>query len=150
MNSDFQPLDGGCACGRVRYRLTAAPRTVHACHCRQCQRLSGSAFSINAEIDIRNLDLIGEAPPEVLSVVSEHTQNGRIWRCPKCATKLYSDHFLADEHTRYLHVGTLDQGEALPPRAHFFTRSKHPWIILPPELPTYTTFPHAEESGSSG
>jgi hypothetical protein len=150
MTSDFRPLDGGCECGRVRYRLTAAPRTVHVCHCRQCQRLSGSAFSINAEIRADDLEMIGEAEPELLVVASEATPKGRMWWCPKCATKLYADHYLADENTRYLRVGTLDTGEALPPRAHFFTRSKHPWIVLPPELPAYTTFPNAKDADPAG
>jgi hypothetical protein len=38
---------GGCACGAARYRLTAAPLIVHACHCRDCQRLTGGAFALN-------------------------------------------------------------------------------------------------------
>src|SRR5260370_24713374 len=40
-------LEGGCACGAVRYRLTAPPLIVHACHCRDCQKQSGSAFVLN-------------------------------------------------------------------------------------------------------
>ena len=46
-------LEGRCACGNIRYRLTAAPMIVHACHCRDCQRLSGSAFAINLWIERR-------------------------------------------------------------------------------------------------
>jgi hypothetical protein len=141
MTTSFQPLQGGCECGRIRYRLNSAPRTVHACHCRQCQRLSGSAFSINAEVKVDQIEVIGEAEPELLLVASEATQKGRMWWCVRCATKLWADHYLGAEDTRYLRVGTLDTGEALPPRAHFFTRSKHPWIILPPDLPAYATFP---------
>ena len=44
-------LEGRCACSNIRYRLTAAPMIVHACHCRDCQRLSGSAFAINLWIE---------------------------------------------------------------------------------------------------
>src|SRR5579872_5008973 len=95
--AEFQPLEGGCECGRIRYRLTAAPRTVHACHCRQCQRLSGSAFSINAEVKANEIELLGEAEPELLLVTSEGSQKGRMWWCSRCATKLYADHYLADE-----------------------------------------------------
>ena len=43
--------EGGCSCGKVRYRLTAEPMFVHCCHCRQCQRITGSAFVINAIIE---------------------------------------------------------------------------------------------------
>jgi hypothetical protein len=40
-------LEGGCACGTIRYRQTASPLIVHACHCRDCQRLAGGPFVIN-------------------------------------------------------------------------------------------------------
>jgi len=39
------PIEGGCRCGRVRFRLTQAPWMEAACHCRGCQRMTGSAFS---------------------------------------------------------------------------------------------------------
>jgi len=45
--------EGGCACGATRYKLTASPLIVHACHCRDCQRLTGGAFVINLWIEGR-------------------------------------------------------------------------------------------------
>ena len=39
-------MEGGCACGAVRYRLTSEPMFVHCCHCLNCQRQTGSAFVI--------------------------------------------------------------------------------------------------------
>ena len=44
------PWDGGCRCGRVRIRVTAPPLVTMACHCRGCQRMSSSAFSLSAAI----------------------------------------------------------------------------------------------------
>jgi hypothetical protein len=44
-------MDGACTCGSVRYRLNAAPMMVHCCHCRWCQRETGSAFVINAIVE---------------------------------------------------------------------------------------------------
>jgi hypothetical protein len=44
-------LEGGCVCGAVRYRLTAPPLIVHACHCRDCQKQTGSAFVLNMWIE---------------------------------------------------------------------------------------------------
>ena len=49
-------LEGGCACGAVRYRLTSAPMFVHCCHCRDCQRQTGSAFVLNALIEADRVD----------------------------------------------------------------------------------------------
>ena len=44
-------LEGGCACRTIRYTLTASPLIVHACHCRDCQRLTGGPFVINIWIE---------------------------------------------------------------------------------------------------
>src|SRR5262249_16833283 len=55
-------LEGGCACRAIRYRLTDTPLIVHACHCRDCQRLTGSAFVINIWIEKRCVEASGVAP----------------------------------------------------------------------------------------
>jgi len=49
--SNFYPLDGGCDCGLVRYRMETQPLFVHCCHCRWCQRESGASFAVNAMIE---------------------------------------------------------------------------------------------------
>ena len=55
-------LTGGCTCGAIRYRLTAPPMFVHCCHCRQCQRLTGSAFVVNALIETSKVDMLAGEP----------------------------------------------------------------------------------------
>ena len=52
----LSPCEGGCACGHVRYRLASAPMIVHCCHCRDCQRQTGSAFVLNALIETDRVD----------------------------------------------------------------------------------------------
>lgn len=42
---------GGCSCGAIRYRMLDRPLIVHACHCTDCQRLTGCAHATNAWID---------------------------------------------------------------------------------------------------
>ena len=44
----FVPLTGGCKCAHVRFRMEVAPIVTHCCHCRSCQKVSGSAFGVNA------------------------------------------------------------------------------------------------------
>jgi hypothetical protein len=76
-------LEGGCACGAVRYRLTSKPMIVHCCHCRDCQRQTGGGFAVNALIEADRIELLGEAPV----AVSMPTDSGRphlIERCAKC------------------------------------------------------------------
>ena len=76
-------LEGGCACGKMRYRLTSQPMFVHCCHCKDCQRQTGSAFVINALIETGRVEkLTGET-----KAVAVPTDSGRphdIHRCPSC------------------------------------------------------------------
>ena len=44
------PVEGGCVCGAVRYRLSGRPRTLYACYCHDCQRFSGGAHSMSMPV----------------------------------------------------------------------------------------------------
>ena len=68
-------LEGGCACGRLRYRMRSAPMFVHCCHCKDCQRQTGSGFVLNALIEADRIELLSGAPtpfamPTGLSITS--------------------------------------------------------------------------------
>src|ERR1041385_2231649 len=55
-------LTGGCACGSIRYQLLHKPMFVHCCHCDDCQRLTGSAFVLNAIIETQAIKLLRGKP----------------------------------------------------------------------------------------
>ena len=58
MNTEFTPLEGGCACRFVRFRMTTRPLFVHCCHCRWCQRETGPSFALNALIETDRVELL--------------------------------------------------------------------------------------------
>jgi len=126
--------EGGCECGNVRYRITNAPIVVNCCHCRDCQRITGSAFAINAMIETDQVEVMkGEAVRSILR--REGSGETSAWRCDDCQTLLYADHPKLGDAMRFVRVGTLDKGERLTPDAHFFVRSKHPWVMVPDGVP---------------
>ncbi|MHB8529467.1 MAG: GFA family protein [Caulobacteraceae bacterium] len=130
-------LQGGCACGAVRYRLASAPMFVNCCHCLDCQRQTGSAFAINAIIETDRIEIVGE-----IAVATVPTDSGRpldIHRCAACGTSLWSDYGRRGV-TRFVRVGTLDDPGALVPGAHIFTRSKRPWVGLPADVPAFEIY----------
>ncbi len=131
-------LEGGCACGAVRYRLRSAPMFVHCCHCRDCQRQTGSAFVINALIETdRITSLSGDPKP-----VSMPTESGRpheIHRCSACGTAVWSD-YGGRSALRFVRVGTLDDPTTLPPDVHIYVRSKLPWVALPEAIPAFDAY----------
>ena len=130
-------LDGGCFCGKVRYRLKSAPMFVNCCHCRDCQRQTGSAFVINGVIEADRIELL-KGTPEAAAMPTESGRPHDIYRCPGCLTALWSDY--GRRPMRFVRVSTLDDPASFPPDAHIFTRSKLPWVALSEDTPAFEIF----------
>lgn len=131
--------EGGCACGAVRYKLTASPLIVHACHCRDCQRLTGTAFVTNIWIERRFVES-NAAPLQSNLVTAGSGKPHEVFRCAKCGTAVWSKYHAAPGDTVLLRAGTLDRPEAVTPDVHIFTRSKVPWLSLPAGARAFEAF----------
>jgi hypothetical protein len=144
MASDDTPHDGGCTCRSVRYRMSGRPLFVHCCHCRWCQRESGSAFALNAMIEAERVQLrAGEV--EVVDTPSNSGKGQKIARCPHCRVALWSHYAGSGDAVSFVRVGTLDEPDRLPPDIHIFTASKQPWVLLPPGTPAVAEYYRASE-----
>jgi hypothetical protein len=133
------PFEGGCDCRAVRFRVEAVPLFVHCCHCRWCQRESGSAFALNALVETQHVCVSGEAPERV-PTPSASGQGQVILRCRTCHVALWSHYAGAGDTLAFVRVGTLDDPDRWPPDVHIFTASKQPWVLLPagvPAMPAY-------------
>ena len=136
--------EGRCTCGKVRYRMTTKPLFVNCCHCRWCQRETGSAFVINAMIEADRVVLLA-GEPEVVWTPSNSGKGQKITRCPDCHVALWSNYAGAGDKFRFVRVGTLDEPDRLPPDVHIFTASKQPWVVIPEGAPAYEIFYKREE-----
>ena len=123
------PIDGGCTCRSVRYRLASAPLFVHCCHCRWCQRESGTAFALNAMIESDRVVNLGIGPV-VIDTPSASGIGQKIARCPKCQVAVWSHYAGSGPIIAFVRVGTLDNPDLLPPDVHIFAASKQPWVSL--------------------
>jgi len=128
-------LEGGCACGAVRYRLESAPMFVHCCHCRDCQRQTGSAFVINALIETARVTVLQGAVARSPMPTDSGRPHG-IDRCTVCGTALWSE-YGGLAKLRFVRVGTLDLPTAVTPDVHIYVRSKLPWVALPSGVPSF-------------
>lgn len=131
-------FDGGCACGQTRYRLTSRPMFVHCCHCRDCQRQTGSAFVLNALIESERVEKVA-GHTDGVPVPTDSGRPHVIHRCPACRIAVWS-HYGGVERLSFVRVGTLDEPSALPPDVHIYTRSKLPWIVLPTNIPAFEAY----------
>jgi len=133
------PLEGGCDCKAVRYRMETKPLFVNCCHCRWCQRETGASFALNAMIETDRLTVLA-ATPEMVDTPSNSGKGQKIARCPKCRLALWSHYAGAGPVVAFVRVGTLDDPDACPPDIHIFTSTKQPWVVLPagtPAMPEY-------------
>ena len=133
-NLEFRPLEGGCTCRAVRYRVTSKPLFVHCCHCRWCQRETGASFALNAMIEAGRVLLL-QGQPEVVHTPSLSGTGQKISRCPVCRIAVWSNYGGGGDAVRFVRVGTLDEPDRLPPDIHIFTESKQPWVVLGPDVP---------------
>jgi len=142
-NTGF-PAEGGCDCRAVRYRIETMPLFVHCCHCRWCQRESGSAFALNAMIEADRVTNLREAP-ELVQTPSNSGQGQKIARCRSCRVAVWSNYAGAGPVIKFVRVGTLDNPDLLPPDVHIFTASRQPWVVLPEGVPAFTEYYDREE-----
>lgn len=138
-DTETYPLEGGCACGGVRYAMQSPPMFVHCCHCTWCQRESGSAFALNALIETSRVTLLhGEVEPFLTPSASGRGQ--KIYRCPQCKVAVWSHYPGAGEVVAFVRVGTLDAPHSIRPDAHIFTSTKQPWVALGDSIPVFEQY----------
>ncbi|MEL6522981.1 MAG: GFA family protein [Pseudomonadota bacterium] len=144
---------GRCACGEVRYHLTSTPLIVHACHCRMCQRLSGSSNAINALIEADKVQLLDGKTQDILAA----TPSGAgqlITRCHTCQVAVWSEYRSFSRRygarIRFVRAGTLDQPETFPPDVHIFTESMQPHRQPSDGKPQFPAFYDVKKVWTSG
>jgi hypothetical protein len=130
--------DGACACGAVRFSLLSAPMFTHCCHCRDCQRQTGSAFVLNALIETNRIRL-EQGQPIAFAVPTSSGRPHDIYRCSECGTALWSD-YGRRAGLRFVRVGTLAESARATPNVHIYTRSKLPWVHLPSGQPAFASY----------
>ena len=131
-------LEGGCACAAVRYRLLSRPMFVHYCHCRECQRQTGSAFVLNALIEADRVSSLS-GNPESVAVPTASGRPQEIYRCPLCMVAVWSV-YGGIHRLLFVRLGTLDDPAALTPNVHIYVRSKLPWVALPEATPSFEAY----------
>ena len=132
-------LSGGCACGQLRYTWTAGIKfRIYACHCKDCQTRSGSAFALQMGAMAIDLNVSGSTIEG--KIVQPSGAVATQFACPQCLTRVYASN---DQRPSYLTVraGTLDDSNSITPAFHLWVKSKQPWVVIPDGVPTLETQP---------
>lgn len=131
-------IEGGCLCGAVRYRAKGSPVLQAVCHCRNCQRQSGTPFSVVVAVEADSLQVEGK-----LKVYVDHGASGNeVLRrfCPDCGSPISSE-LPASSGIIYLKAGTLDDVSAIAPKVHVWCDSAWPTSLIPEGSTRYAQNP---------
>ena len=137
------PVEGGCQCGAVRYRLNAAPLSVYACHCKDCQRFSGTTHTLSMVIRAGDAEVIAG----VLHGFDKRADSGRTVRmlgCTGCGTKIWNVPLATPEYL-VIKPGTLDNISWIKPIGAIWTASRAPWVELDADAPNFPGQPPSRQ-----
>jgi len=119
------PLAGGCRCGQVRFEISAAPLITMACHCRGCQRMTASAFSLSALVPAAGFTVTEGEP-----VLGGLHGSPKHFHCPHCMSWMFTRPDDAP-HLVNVRATLLDAPEGFSPFMETFTKARLPWVSLP-------------------
>ncbi len=125
------PLEGGCLCGAVRYRITAEPVDVDYCHCRICQKASGAPIVAWLEAPTGNFAFTKGRP-----VAYQSSPKGARYFCGACGSQL-AFRYVGEAPTVAVNVAGLDDPEAVKPTYHIWTSSRLGWLEVADNLPRH-------------
>jgi hypothetical protein len=119
--------------------LTHSPLIVHACHCRDCQRLTGGPFVINLGIEAKFVEAGTVAPKSSRLMGGSGKHHHDVFFCEACGTPLWSRYryHIVPGDCLFVRASTLDTPDAVTPDVHIYTRSKLPWLSLPDGVPAF-------------
>src|SRR2546426_11501545 len=124
---------GGCACRAVRYEYTAVPLLSLNCHCRDCQRETGSAFAPILAVP-KTAFTITHGSPQYFALTADSGQTTTRAFCAECGSPLFGlPGSVPDLVT--IRVGSLDDPSEFRPSQDIYTASAQPWDYMNPELP---------------
>ena len=123
---------GGCQCGQVRYELDGEVLALFVCHCRDCQLQSGSAFGMSLVVRDDSFHVTA-GHLKTFEVIAESGRTKTCAFCPECGVRIYN----TTGSRKSIKAGTLDDTQMLRPDAHYWTKRKQNWVVLPPDVPCY-------------
>jgi hypothetical protein len=127
------PFTGGCMCGAIRYECSAEPIFMGNCHCRDCQKATGTAFAAAILVPRKAVTIAGDI--KYYEVTGDSGKIVGRGFCPTCGSRLFGKPAIVD----FLGImaGSLDDPSEFSPLFDFYTASAQPWDYMNPDLPKF-------------
>ncbi|MBF2009498.1 GFA family protein [Chlorogloeopsis fritschii PCC 9212] len=128
---------GGCLCGAVRYECSAEPIAMGNCHCRDCQRATGTAYASGLLVPQSAVTITGEV--KYYEVIGDSGNIVGRGFCPNCGSRLFSKPPIPE--FMGIMAGSLDDPSWFRPTMDIYTASAQPWDYMNPDLPKIAKMP---------
>ncbi len=128
------PISGGCLCGKLRYQITAEPVGAGNCHCRTCQKATGSAYLAALFVPYESLEITGVYKEFASQSASGNTLHRGF--CPECGSMLFGRNS-GNDKIRPVSASTLDDPSIYQPNMDFWVSDAQPWDTMNPDLPKF-------------
>ena len=127
-------VTGQCLCGEIKYELKEVPAMTGVCHCKNCQRQAGSAFSTLAGVPKNEFTLTSGEPKLYKDSDTNSGSTVERYFCGNCGSPIYSA-LPSQPDTLYLKTGTMDDTDAFTPQFHVWCDTKQNWVTLEDGVP---------------
>jgi hypothetical protein len=124
----MREMSGGCLCGQVRYSANADPAFVVVCHCKNCQKQTGSAFSVLVAIPKSAMSTQGRV--KTFHDTGDSGQPVERNFCPECGSPIFLE-IAVMPGVAFIKTGSLDDTSWLDPKMHVYCDSKAHWVAIP-------------------
>lgn len=126
---------GQCLCGEIKYELSNPPAMSGVCHCKNCQRQAGSAFSTICAVAQADFKLSSGSPKVYQDADTATGNTVQRFFCANCGSPIYSA-LAGQPDMLYLKSGTLDDTADFAPQFHVWGDSKQNWVDIAEGVPT--------------
>jgi hypothetical protein len=133
------PMTGGCLCGAIRYEASGEPVFSLLCHCRDCQRANGGAYTAAVRVAAACFRVTKGEPKLYVKTADSGNRVTRAF-CPGCGSPLFLQVSTRPDLVG-IRVGTFDDPSWFRPEANIFVKSAQPWDYMDPKIPQYGTYP---------
>lgn len=137
-------LNGGCQCGAIRYEVSGQPIFASQCHCRDCQRASGSACVATVRMPVAGFRITRGTPKRYVSRADSGNEVIRAF-CGDCGSPLYSQVSARPDRIG-IRATSLDDPSWFHAEADIFVKSAQPWDHMDPAIPKYASYPPGQSN----
>jgi len=129
---------GRCLCGAVQVTVRAAPMRMAQCHCRDCQRISGTGHTTNALFKEADVEISGET--KGYAVIADSGSTLTRYFCPTCGSRMFNRNS-ARPGVMILPAGVFDDSDWFQPQMALYTARRPAWDPERADIPSFEAMP---------